>query len=145
MFLQRITLEKCILRWRHIRLYACMFRHETGQLCEGANTKKERSPHEPTIFSLIRKINVSLQRNADLASKPCLLQHFGFPPFSSISPKYCKVCKFQNKGDYKMLKRRGIVPGSVTLLFDGMFSIVCCLLTLCFFFRLFGWLVLSFF
>ena len=61
-------------------------------------------------------MDAALRRNADFASKPCVLQHFGSPPFNSITSKYCKGYKFHKKEDFKMLKNRGVVPGPVTLL-----------------------------
>ena len=60
-------------------------------------------------------MDAALRRNADFASKPCVLQHFGSPPFNSITSKYCKGYKFHKKEDFKMLKNRGVVPGPVTL------------------------------
>ena len=63
------------------------------------------------------KMDAALRRNADFASKPCVLQHFGSPPFNSITSKYCKGYKFHKKEDFKMLKNRGVVPGPVTFCF----------------------------
>ena len=63
-------------------------------------------------------MDAALRRNADFASKPCVLQHFGSPPFNSITSKYCKGYKFHKKEDFKMLKNRGVVPGPVTLFVD---------------------------
>ena len=60
-------------------------------------------------------MDAALRRNSDFASKPCVLQHFGSPPFNSITSKYCKGYKFHKKEDFKMLKNRGAVPGPVTL------------------------------
>ena len=63
-------------------------------------------------------MDAALRRNADFASKPCVLQHFGSPPFNSITSKYCKGYKFHKKEDFKMLKNRGVVPGPVTLFLE---------------------------
>ncbi len=99
-------------------VYAYMFRrnadnvwHETGQLCKRRTTKKEKKCAD---LSAIQNINQALWRNADLASKPCVLQHFGFPHFSSITSKYCKGCKFHKKRGFKMLENCGVVPGPLT-------------------------------
>ena len=89
--------------------------HETGQLCKWWATKEKSAQ----ISRLSTKMDAALQRNADFDSKPCVLQHFGFPPFDSITSKYCKGYKFHKKEDFKMLKNRGVVPGPVTLLFAG--------------------------
>ena len=67
-------------------------------------------------------MDAALRRNADFASKPCVLQHFGSPPFNSITSKYCKGYKFHKKEDFKMLKNRGVVPGPVTLFQDLNFQ-----------------------
>ena len=83
-------------------LHAYMLRRMRTMYGTRAKTKKSRKKKCAHV-NVIRKMNVSLKRNADVTSKPCFLQHFGFPPFSSISSKYCKGCKFQNKGDYKTL------------------------------------------
>ena len=84
--------------------------HETGQLCKWWATKEKSAQ----ISRLSTKMDAALQRNADFDSKPCVLQHFGFPPFDSITSKYCKGYKFHKKEDFKMLKNRGVVPGPVT-------------------------------
>ena len=75
-------------------------------------TTKEKSAQ---ISGRSTKMDAALRRNADFASKPCVLQHFGSPPFNSITSKYCKGYKFHKKEDFKMLKNRGVVPGPVTL------------------------------
>ena len=101
-------------------VYAYMFRrnadnvwHETGQLCKGWRQSKKKWAD----LSAFPKIDMGLWQNADFDSKPCVLQHFGSPPFNSITSKYCKGYKFHKKEDFKMLKNRGVVPGPVTLFF----------------------------
>ena len=99
-------------------VYAYMFRrnadnvwHETGQLCKGWRQSKKKWAD----LSAFPKIDMGLWQNADFDSKPCVLQHFGSPPFNSITSKYCKGYKFHKKEDFKMLKNRGVAPGPVTL------------------------------
>ena len=101
-------------------VYAYMFRrnadnvwHETGQLCKGWRQSKKKWAD----LSAFPKIDMGLWQNADFDSKPCVLQHFGSPPFNSITSKYCKGYKFHKKEDFKMLKNRGVVPGPVTVVF----------------------------
>ena len=95
-------------------VYAYMFRrnadnvwHETGQLCKGWRQSKKKWAD----LSAFPKIDMGLWQNADFDSKPCVLQHFGSPPFNSITSKYCKGYKFHKKEDFKMLKNRGVAPG----------------------------------
>ena len=98
-------------------VYAYMFRrnadnvwHETGQLCKGWRQSKKKWAD----LSAFPKTDMGLWQNADFDSKPCVLQHFGSPPFNSITSKYCKGYKFHKKEDFKMLKNRGVAPGPVT-------------------------------
>ena len=69
-------------------------------------------------------MDAALRRNADFASKPCVLQHFGSPPFNSITSKYCKGYKFHKKEDFKMLKNRGVVPGPVTVVSPIIYKVL---------------------
>ena len=117
MFLQRTPREKWILTWRHMSTPTCSGEMRTMygmRLVNCASDEQQKKKKKCADLSAIQKINQALWPNADLASKPCVLQHFGFPPFSSITSKYCKGCKFHKKGGFKMLENCGVVPGPLT-------------------------------
>ena len=106
-------------------LYTCsgeMLTMYGMRLESGAHDEQQKKKKKCADLSALPKIDMALWRNADFDSKPCVLQHFGFPPFSSITSKYCKGYKFQKKGDFKMLKNHGVVPGPVTLFFQLLYQ-----------------------
>ena len=60
------------------------------RLESSANDLKKR----PT-FNPVHKMIVSVWKNLDFTSKPCVLQHFDFSPFFCICWKYCKGYKIK--------------------------------------------------
>ena len=101
-------------------VYAYMFRRICGQCMAWDWTTVQRMTTKQKKVSrseCFPKIDMGLWQNADFDSKPCVLQHFGSPPFNSITSKYCKGYKFHKKEDFKMLKKPRVVPGPVTLFF----------------------------
>ena len=70
-----------------------------------ANDEQEKTKKKRADLHAFQKIDTALWRNAGLDSKRCILQHFGFPPFSSITSKYCKSCKFHKKKEISKRSR----------------------------------------